>query len=643
MKFRLLASLLLPLAALAQNPPAAAPATTNILKNGDFSQSVAADNLWDGVDSQGFLCGNVSYDQNPGRRTKSEAPGVFFRARTGRYETILEGGNLGGLAMPISVQVADINKDGLLDIVTLDGSGYFRVYFNSGTATEPKFTQSETVPVFLGRFRWPAQRGGFHAYDAGAKFALGDFDKSGTQDLVIGNYYGDLMLIKNTGSTSSPEWKQPQTIESIKVATTRDGHRWANLLAPAVYDWNKDGKMDVLLGEGSYSANTIHLLLNSTSGFGSNALPSFNEDAHEYLAYGDGREQLVPAVVDYNGDGNPDLLVGDRNGNINAYVSQGPWKKGAELTRQPQPISFGGVTSLGIGAAGMRCVAPAVADLNGDGKFDIIAGLPSGRISVSYNIGTATEPKFGPMVELKGEDLWKEDSIMAPKDWDIAFGFRQGNQNGIFSVVTPEKDPEAAGGSKNVLKFAYMPNQNKVVRHQPLLLPGILPQKKCPDPWIGFGPDGISAQCWGDGINWGPLMTDSNVAMLRQSPAIKPNTRYTLSFKVKGRNVREGHVSFMFAGWLVRDLAAIKANANAADNHACEWVRTEVDFSVSPAWTTVSRPVTFRFQKEPELNQTDKWNKPGSKIEYRSLLDIRASVNVDDGAFYVDDVQLTPM
>ena len=618
MKSCLLAVCFFPLLAFAQTPSATTPGG-NLIRNGGFERFVENNNLWDGVDKDGYLIG-----------------------ATGLSDVILDGGDVGRLPMPISVQVADLNKDGLLDLITVDGLGYIRVYFNSGTPTEPKFTHCEMVPLFLGRFAWGGN---------GLKLALGDFDKDGKQDLVLGNYYGDLMIVKNNGTQQVPEWRQPPSMDSIKVPTTKDGKLWANLLAPAVYDWNKDGKMDVLVGEGSYSANAVHLLLNMSTGFGSATLPQFSEDAREYLAYGDGREQLAPAVVDYNGDGIPDLIVGDRTGNIHVYLSEGPWKKGQELKRQPQPISFGGQTSIGEGNPAMRCVAPAVADLNGDGKFDILVGKPNGRIAISYNIGTAAQPKFGPLVELKGQKVFPKGSARQAVDWDASFGVQQGNFYGSCTVVSPEEDPEAAQAiGKHVLKFSYSPVLNKIIHKSPILLSGSM--NKCPGPSVGFHPDGINPNvanenlgAWGNLVQKGGSMADSNVAILRQSQAagaLKPNSQYMLSFKVKGRNVKEGQATLLVGGWMARDVAAAKAGTAPADNKACEALQIGIDFSVTPAWTTVNKPITFRFNNA-ELNLPDKWNKPGSKIEYRSMLDIRAVLNIDDSAFYIDDVKLTPI
>ncbi|XHR27895.1 MAG: FG-GAP repeat domain-containing protein [Chthoniobacteraceae bacterium] len=673
MKVCIIALLALPVLALAQQPtPAPVPKGQNIFRNGNFEKFTDEDNLWDGVDRDGLLSGDVIAD-DAGAKIKTPAPkGVFYGDRGARsysIDAILDGGNTGRLALPVSVQVADLNRDGLLDLITVDSAGYFRVYFNSGTPTEPKFTHCELVPIFLGRFPWPGvtKTGDYwrRSYGDGLKLALAEFDKNGLQDLLLGNYYGDLLVVKNTGTLQVPEWKQPVAVDSIKLPTTKDGQLWANLMAPAAFDWNRDGKLDILVGEGSYSANAIHLLLNATgmgggSGAGAggfvgtaafstsakSALPTYNEDFHEYLAFGDGREQLAPAVVDYNGDGQPDLLVGDRMGQINVYLSEGTWKKGVELKRQPQPINFGGTVSIGSGPAGMRCLAPTAADLNGDGKFDIIVGKPDGHIAVSYNIGTATEPKFGPLVDLKGEKVFPRGSIRAPGEWKVNFGYFQGNFLNYFSVVSPQEDPEAAQATgKNVLKFGYSPSQNRIIRRAPLVF-STTEQPTQTAPFAGFQADFTTPNYWGDTYWRGSYYTDSNNVTLRQESGwnvIRPNVKYTLSFRVKGRNVKKGHLYFLFGGWLVRDMVAAKQPAPPADVRAAEALMYDFDFNVGPTWTTVSRPVNFKFVTQPDLNNFDKWNKPGSKIQYNSLFDLRAALVGEDAVFYIDDIKLIEM
>ena len=369
----------------------------------------------------------------------------------------------------------------------------------------------------------------------------------------------------------------------------------------------------------------------------------------------------MPAVVDYNGDGYPDLLVGDRLGRIWVYLSEGPWKRGKELKRQEQPISFGGVTAVGGGGNGTGCVAPAAGDLNGDGKFDIIVGKSNGRIAVSYNIGTATEPKFGPLVDLKGEDLYKPGSIRQPRDWVPDFGFNQGNFNGYYSAVTPQEDPEAGPTtSKQVFKFGYEKVLNRVIRKPPMLIPGtikVTPQAAANPlqpatrfsnnkPYASYMDDKPSIYFGGQiGLAGGSRMIDSNMAILRQNidvGVLKPNTRYTLSFKVKGRAVKAGRATLMLGGWLIRDMDNVSTVAVAPDNLISEAVQQDVDFSASSAWSTVTKQISLKFVKQNDLNDPSKWSPPKSSVEYRGLLDIRAALNPDEGVLYIDDVKLTP-
>src|SRR4051812_9234059 len=109
----LVALLLVQWSALGQAPK---PAATNEVINGNFLKFTPQDNLWDGVNALGGL-------------------GGFPRAAY----AVTESGPPGSVALPISVNWADMNGDGLGDIVTCDPLGVMRVYFNSGSKTEPKF------------------------------------------------------------------------------------------------------------------------------------------------------------------------------------------------------------------------------------------------------------------------------------------------------------------------------------------------------------------------------------------------------------------------------------------------------------------------------------------------------------------------
>src|SRR4051812_35936940 len=116
--FLLLAGVLLAVRADAQS----------LVVNGDFAKFKPTDNVWDGINSSGGFAG-------------------FPRTTYAVTET----GPPGGVAMPITVSVIDLNNDGKLDIATCDPLGIMRVYFNVGTKTEPKFTVGEIMPIFLTR------------------------------------------------------------------------------------------------------------------------------------------------------------------------------------------------------------------------------------------------------------------------------------------------------------------------------------------------------------------------------------------------------------------------------------------------------------------------------------------------------------
>jgi hypothetical protein len=586
--------LVIPLPLLAQAP---APSAKNLVANGGFEQSATQDNLWDGVDADGFLAGERQ-----------------------ALAAVTESGRVADTAMAMSVAAADLNGDGLIDLLTADPAGYFRAYFNSGINTEPKFSHGELLPLFVGTPP-SIERQDYYTYRLAPKISLADWTKRGILDLMIGNYAGEVVFIPNTGTASAPEFLQPTSVEAAIIPTARGGRVWGNLFAPASVDWDGDGKVDLLVGEGSYSANAVHLLLNQ----GTAAQPKFSDEARYYLAYGDGREQLVPTLVDHNGDGKMDLLVGDRKGTVGAYLNSGNWKPGEEL-KFSSYVTFANKDAFG------GTISPAAADMNGDGLFDLVVGKNNGRLALALNKGSKDKPQFAAPVELKGTDVWGRTRF--PSGWSLATGQRRGNWYSYIAAVSAQEDPEASPAEgKSVLKAGYFPSPNKVFKFSKLTFP-MLDKNKSEQLFDAF-----------PGRGWftidttrTEMATPSDTFIIRQplKTQLKVGATYAVSFKVKGRNFRDGQWTLAYFGH--KQVAPPKIEreergaARVKYNNIFEDVKESGALSPGAQWAPVAKTFTVRFPKQRELNK--------EATTHLVLLEFRAALPQFDSALYIDDVQL---
>ena len=203
-----------------------------------------------------------------------------------------------------SIAVGDLRNKGVNDLVMADSYGFFWYFPNSGTATKPVFTQGEVIPIWLAEERVSEDIEGFENYVP--RIQLLDFSGNHKLDVVAGTYAGKLFHVPNSGSPEQPLFRPTQERDRMVINTHKRGVLWCNYLAPFFTTaFNGNNLYDLVMGEGTYSANSIFLLHNTDS----NDHPMFDEDHFKRMIPGMGLEQLTPAVVDWNNDGKPDVSV----------------------------------------------------------------------------------------------------------------------------------------------------------------------------------------------------------------------------------------------------------------------------------------------------------------------------------------------
>ncbi len=200
-------------------------------------------------------------------------------------------------------------------------------------------------------------RSGLSVSGSAAPFLV-DFDNDGALDLLVGDGSGQITLFANLQLAGENRISFDQGVSLVQVQSGA---------VPFVVDWNNDGRKDLLVGQAD---DTLKLFVN----IGLEQAPAFAaavdlQTVNGSLNAGSG---LAPAVLDYNGDGNKDLLVGNAAGEVHVFINQGS---------DADPQLADSVVLLTVAGA----VVPMPVDWDADGQQELML-TADGAVTVYHQV-----------------------------------------------------------------------------------------------------------------------------------------------------------------------------------------------------------------------------------------------------------------
>jgi hypothetical protein len=217
-----------------------------------------------------------------------------------------------------------------------------------------------------------------------------DIDQDGKKDILVSPNigltcmnYDNVWYYKNESTPGAPNWvfqsKSYLGDQSIDLGTGA---------YPILFDYNKDGKLDLFIGSDGYRQTTggLQSKMSYYQNTGTTSSPAFTLQTDNLLnMFSLNFAGAAPAIGDIDNDGKSDLIIGHSDGTLTYYKNNAA-SESVTPNWQLTELVLTDMNGDTINTGGYS--APAIYDLNKDGKPDLIIGNVYGTLEYYRNVST---------------------------------------------------------------------------------------------------------------------------------------------------------------------------------------------------------------------------------------------------------------